>query len=785
MAATTSNACWSNARSRRLYRKLSRSPPVADSLSPPPPFPQSAIDLNAQGLIGKPLDRIDGPLKVAGQAKYAYEYAGADQAAYGYIVGASIARGRIKALHTEAAEAMPGVLLVMTHRNAPEQPAFVPNDVAMPGLTTGRFGRPRPYLADDRVRYRGEPIALVVATQFEQAREAAARVTADYEEEEPSSDLAAALGRAYKPKTLNAGIDTDTAKGDFDEAYASAPVKIDVTYTTPYQNHNAMEPHATLASWDGDTLSIHSSCQIPMASREAIALTTGLPLDKVRVIAKFIGGGFGGKLATECDAILAAHAARKLRRPVKLAMTRQQTFTNTGHRPSTIQRVRFGASADGKLLATAHEVMEETSRYQEFAEQTAQFGRSLYAAPHRRTSHRLVRLDLPAPESMRAPGEAIGMLAYEAAFDELAHALGIDPIELRVRNEPKVDPESGLPFSTRNLLACLREGASRFGWQNRPTKPASRRENDWLIGYGMAAAIRPNYLQKSQARARIDTKGRVTVETAMTDIGTGTYTILAQIAAEALGVPVTQVTVEIGDSALPPAPGSGGSFGAASSGSAVLDACRNLRSKLAGLAGARDDDMRINGDRLVVAQKNRSLKTLMGREASVEAEGKVAPGAEQDAYSHAAYGAHFAEVAVDSITGEIRLRRMLGVFAAGRILNQKTARSQALGGLVWGLSSALHEETLIDHRYALLLNHDLAEYHVPVHADAVEIDAVFLDEPGDPGNPLRIKGVGELGICGAGAAINNAVFNATGVRVREYPITLDKLIAGLPPLSMG
>lgn len=755
---------------------------MTNPVPPPPPFPPTAIDANAQRLIGKPLDRVDGPLKVCGQARYSYEYAGAGEAAYGVIVGAAIAKGNIVRLDIEVAEAIPGVLLVLSHLNAPRQPAYVPRDVDMPEVVNGKFGRHRPYLADGRVRYLGEPIALVVADSFERAREAAALVTADYDEATPTSELAASRSRAYKPKLVNPEFETDTAKGDFAQAYASAAVTVDATYTTPYQNHTALEPHASMASWNGDTLTVHTGTQVPMACREAIARTTSLPVEKVRVICKFVGGGFGGKLATEADAILAAHAARRLNRPVKVAMTRQQTFTNTSHRPATIQRVRFGATTAGVLTAIAHDVIEETSTYEEYAEQTAVFGRSLYAAPNRLTSHRLIRLDLPAPDSMRAPGEAPGMLAYEAAFDELAYALRMDPIELRILNEPKVDPESGLPFSTRNLVACLREGARRFGWQDRPKQPASRRDGDWLIGYGVSAAIRPNYLQESEARIRIDATGQVTVETAMTDIGTGTYTILAQIAAEALGVPVGRVQVEIGDSALPPSPGSGGSFGAASSGSAVLDGCRNLKSKLAGLVGANSEDVRIDGDRVTAGGRSTLLTKFVASNGSIAAHGRIEPGPEQEAYSHAAYGAHFAEVGVDAVTGEIRLRRMLGVFAAGRILNEKTARSQALGGLLWGLSSALHEETVIDHRWALLVNRDLAEYQVPVHADAVGIDAVFLSEPDDPGNPLRIKGVGELGICGAGASVNNAVFSATGIRVRDYPLNLDKLIANLPPL---
>ena len=750
---------------------------------PPPPFPANAIDDNVQGLIGRKLDRLDGRLKVTGQARYAYEYAGAGEALYGFVVGASIARGAITELITTAAEAAPGVVLVLTHRNVATQPAFVPNDMPMPEVKAGKYARPRPFLADRRISYLGEPIALVVAESFEAARAAAALVEARYDAAPPRADLAGAQADAYKPQIMNGGYPPDSSRGDFAAAFAAAPVTIDVVYNTPAQHHCAMEPHSTTALWDKDGLTVHSSAQLPVSSREAIARTAGLPIDKVRVIAKFIGGGFGGKGTTEADAILAVHATCLLRRPVKVAMTRQQTFVNSEHRPAAIQRIRLAATHDGRLLASGHDVVEETATHQEFAEQTAVCSRSLYATLNCQTSHRLVRLNLPAPGTMRAPGEAPGLLAYEAAFDELAHALAIDPIELRLRNEPQRDPESGRPFSTRNLVSCLREGAAQFGWKQRAPTPGARREGDWLVGMGVAAAFRPNFMVPARAQVRIDAAGRINVATAMTDLGTGTYTILAQIAAEALAAPIAQVEVEIGDSALPPALGSAGSVGAASSGSAVLDACSKLKARLALAAGASNGEVRVAGGHVHVGERAIALEHLLAGAPFMAAEGAVMPGPEQRAFSHAAYGAQFAEVGVDSVTGEVRLRRMLGVFAAGRILNEKTARSQVLGAMVGGVSAALLEASMIDGRSALIVNHDLAEYHVPTHADAVQMDARFIAEPGDAGNPLRIKGLGELGICGAGAAVNNAVFNATGVRVRDYPITLDKLIAGLPALG--
>jgi xanthine dehydrogenase YagR molybdenum-binding subunit len=567
--------------------------------------------------------------------------------------------------------------------------------------------------------------------------------------------------------------------GDFEAAFAAAPVQVDATYETPFQHHNSIEMNSSMAVWDGEVMTVYSAAQLAVDSRDAIAATLKLPKDKVRVIAKFIGGGFGGKLATEADAVLSALAARMLGRPVKTALLRQQTFVNAGHRTESIQRVRLGADPDGHLTAMAHEALVHTGSFDEFTEQVAEFARSLYAAPNRFTIHRVAPLDLPMPADMRAPGEAIGMLAFEQAMDELAEKLGLDPIELRIRNEPTVHPETGKPFSTRQLVDCYREGARRFGWDRRPTRPGSLREGRWLIGYGMSAAIRTNYMVESQARALLAPDGRLTVQTAMTDIGTGAYTILTQIAAEAMGLPLDQVTMEIGDTALPPAPGSGGSWGAGSAGSGVYYACMALRDGMARAAGLNDPaGLQIHDGRVTADGRTLSLSEFLAAYApeGLEAEGQITPGQEMEDYFQASYGAHFAEVAVDIDTGEPRLRRMLGVYAAGRILNAQTARSQAIGGLIWGLGSALHEETFVDERLGRFMNNDLAGYHFPAHADAVNVDAVFLPELDDKSNPLKSKGIGELGICGSGAAVANAVYNACGVRVRSYPITLDKLI---------
>lgn len=750
----------------------------------------NAAKTTASHLIGQPVDRVDGVLKVTGRAKYAYETAPSGMPAYGFIRGAAIGKGRIATIDTSAAEKAPGVIMVMTHRNAPAQPEFGP-----PRIKGPVFVRARPVLANDQVTYFDQPVALVVAETFEAARSAAALIRIDYARDGGVFDVESHVGDAYRPETINAGMATDTAVGNFDQAFADAPVTINAEYRTPFENHCPMEPHATLASWSGDELTLHTSTQTIANIRAGVSATLQIPPEKVRVISPYVGGGFGSKLIPHAEAILAALAARSLRRPVKVALTRQQMFANAGHRPMMLQSIRLGADRQGKLSAIGHDVVSSTARAEEFAEQTATSTRSLYAAPNRRTSHRLVRMDVHRGEWMRAPGEAPGMLAFECAMDELAVALEIDPIELRIRNEPDRDPERNVPFSTRNLIACMREGVRRFGWDKRPATPASRREGRTLIGYGMSSAIRPNYFQEASARASISKDGQVIAQCDMTDIGTGTYTILTQIAAETLGVPIDTVKVQLGDSSFPRTPGSGGSWGAATSGSAVHAACTALKQKLleaarqhekSPLKGVNTDELNIVDGQVLSAGRRMSVADLVGMIApeGLSADGKVAAADTYKTYSQHAFGAHFAEVGVDCDTGEIRLRRMLGVFAAGRILNAKTARSQLIGGMIWGVGAALLEEGVIDKRYGQFVNHDLAEYHVAVNADVPKVDAVFVEEYDDKTNPLGSKGIGELGICGAGASVANAVYNATGIRVREFPITLDKLLPDMPLVAI-
>lgn len=738
------------------------------------PAPPNALDQNRHGQIGRAADRVEGRLKVTGGAPYAYEVDEGDAPTYGFIVEAAIARGRIAQIDSSDAEAAPGVLLVLTHRNAPAQAPFSSEG-------DGRFTWPLPCLVDAQVRYHGEPVALVVATSFEQARAAAGLVQVTYENEPGDYQIEANLSRAFKPESAD-GDEPDTAVGDFEPAFAAAPVQFDATYRTPMQIHAQMEPHASLARWEGDHLIVHCSTQMIETSRKRVANTLMLPEEQVRIVSRYIGGGFGGKLPVFADVILSALAARELGRPVKTALTRQQMFHVTSHRSATVQRLRLGADRDGVLSAIGHETWAHGTPRYEFCEPAGVATRSLYAGAHRMTRHRTVALDLPAADSCRAPGEAVGLLALESAMDELAAILALDPIELRLRNEPTLDPEKQVPFSTRQLVACMKEGAQRFGWDQRRAQPGQLREGRWLVGLGMSAASRGSPLRESKCQVTLRPDGTLQARMSMTDIGTGSYTVFSQIAAEMLGLPLEQVDMQLGDSDFPPSSGSGGSFGAASAGSALFDACDKLRGKLARAAGIAPAHAGFSDGNVSGGGKSVPLRQLAGNE-GVEAEGEIKPGDLKDKFSQQAYGAFFAEVAVDTESGEIRLRRMLGVFAAGRILNAKTARSQALGGMIWGVGAALTEEGVVDPRHGQFVNHDLAEYHVPVHADIPAIEAVFLPEVDDKTNPLKIKGVGELGISGAGAAVANAIFNACGVRVRDYPITLDKIMAGLPQLA--
>jgi xanthine dehydrogenase YagR molybdenum-binding subunit len=727
------------------------------------PVGSNALDADPQGIVGKPLSRVDGRLKVTGGARYAFETQ-QQNVLYGFVVEASIGKGTIRSIDTRAAEKAPGVVLVLTHRNSPAQ-------------GTGNHHEAHPVLTGAQVTGYGQPVAFVVAESFEQARAAAYLVDVKYDRSNGKYALRTNLDEARVPRPNDAPA-ADSAVGDFASAFASAPVKIDVTYTTPLQSHAMMEPHATLAMWDGDKLTLHTANQMLNQGQQTIATTLKIPVENIRLISPFIGGGFGGKLWVNADAILAAIASRQLKRPVKIALTRQQIFHVTTHRSDTIQRLRLGTDPEGRIVAIGHDVFSGNLPSEQTYEGAALQTRTLYAGPNRLTRHRLTPLDIPVASSMRAPGEAVGLMALECAMDELAEKLNLDPIELRVRNEPSEDPEKHIPYSSRHLIACMQEGARRFGWDKRNPKPGQIRDGRWLVGIGMAAATRGNPLRPSKAHVRLDPDGNVTVRMAMTDIGTGTYTILAQIAAEMLGLPMERVRIELGDTNFPEAAGSGGSFGAGSSGSALFEACQALREKLAQVANMDPKTARFADGSIHSGEQSIKLTHLVG--AGVEADGEIEPGRTLKDFSQQSYGAHFAEVGVDVDTGEVRIRRMQGVFTAGRVLNAKTARSQAIGGMVFGIGAALHEGMTLDPRFGYFVNRDLAEYLVPVHADVPAIDAVFLAELDDKSNPLKSKGIGELGICGAGASIANAIYNACGARIRNYPITLDKLLSKLP-----
>ena len=731
--------------------------------------PATTNPIDQLRVVGKPVDRVEGVLKVTGTATYAYEqHAAAPGAAYGYVLGAAIAKGRIDSIDTARAKAAPGVLAVVTADNAGK-------------LDKGEFYADRALAGPDVDHYH-QAVALVVAETFEQARAAAGLIDVRYTRSAGSFDLAAAKDGAQPPKPGKFRPPAQTGIGDFDGAYAGAAVKLDATYTTPDQAHAMMEPHATIAAWDGDQLTLWTAIQQVNWGRRDLAKTLGIAVDNIRLVSPYIGGGFGGKGTILCDAVLASLGARAAKRAVKVALQRPLMFNNATHRPATIQRLRIGATAAGDIVAIGHESWSGNIAGGRTEAATAPT-RLLYAGANRMTKLKLAQLDLAEGSAMRAPGEAPGMMALEIAMDELAEKLGLDPIALRVRNDTQVDPEDPKrPFSQRQLIACLQTGAERFGWNRRPGRPASRRDGRWLIGYGVAAAIRGAPVMTSGARVRLDKRGVVTVETDMTDIGTGSYTIIAQTAAEMMGVALDQVVVRLGDSRFPESAGSGGQWGAASSTAGVYAACVQLREAVAKHLGFNVADATFAQGQVKWGGRSVGLRSA-ARERELVGEDKMEYGDLAKRFAQQTFGAHFAEVAVDAYTGEIRIRRMLAVCAAGRIINPKTARSQIIGGMTMGAGAALMEDMVVDKRVGYFVNHDLAGYEVPVHADIPHLDAIFLDEADATAGPLKAKGVGELGISGVAAAIANAVYNATGIRVREYPITLDKLIGELPKVA--
>lgn len=690
--------------------------------------------------IGTPLKRREGVAKVTGTAPYAFEHSVEDPV-YLHPIQATIARGRVLAMDVSAARAVEGVLDVLTVFDAPRLADASDGELAV--------------LQNAGVSFRGQLIGGVVATSAEIARHAASLVEAEYRAEDHDTELRGDHPCLYTPESVNPSYPPDTDDGDVEAALASAEFTVDQTYRTPHEHNNPMEPHACIALWSeaaGEpAVTLYDSTQGVHAVRKQLAPIFGLEPEHLRVIAPHVGGGFGSKGAPHAHNVLALLAAQRLPdRPVKLAVTRQQMFSLTGYRTPTIQRVRLGADRDGRLTALVHEAISQTSSVKEFAEQTAVTSRKMYAAPNRRTAHRLAALDVPVPFWMRAPGECPGTYAAEVAMDELAVAAGIDPIELRVRNDPEVDPESGKPWSGRHLVECLRLGAEHFGWAQRDPAPGVRQQGEWLIGTGVASATYPGMaMPGNAARITYAAEGRYSVQIGAADIGTGTWTALAQIAADALGCDASAVDLQIGDTDLPAASVEGGSAGIASWGSAIVAAVHQFRAD--------------HGNPPAVG-------------ASTLAE---APDPETDDVTVQSFGAHFVEAHVNRFTGEVRVPRMLGVFSIGRAINPRTLRSQLIGGMTMGLSMALHEDGVRDPRFGHVVTQDLATYHISAHADVADIDAIWLDEVDEHFNPMGSRGAGEIGIVGAAAAVVNAVHHATGVRVRDLPVTLDKVLAGL------
>lgn len=688
--------------------------------------------------MGTPLTRLDGYAKVTGTAPYAVEHR-VDNPLYLHPVQATVARGRVTAMDTGGALRLPGVVAALTVFDAP----------ALADTSDGELS----ILQDDHVHFRGQLIGAVVAETAETARHGADLVRTEYETEPHNTELRADDPGRYAPDQVNPTFPTDTEEGDVEAGLAEAEVSIDRTYTTPAEHNNPMEPHACIARWDESSgrteVTLYDSTQGVHTVRSTLAPLFGLEPSQLRVLAPHVGGGFGSKGAPHAHNVLALLAARRCAgRPVKYACTRQQMFALVGYRTPTVQRIRLGADRDGRLTALAHDVVETTARVKEFAEQTAVASRTMYATPNRRTSHRLVALDVPVPFWMRAPGECPGMYAAESAMDELAVACGIDPIEFRIRNEPGTDPESGRPWSGRHLVECLRTGAERFGWAGRDPAPRARTDGDWLVGTGVAAATYPAMAMPGNT-ARIEFADQhYTVDIGAADIGTGTWTALTQIAADALGCAPTAVRLRIGDTDLPEASVAGGSTGIGSWGSAVVAAARAFR--------------REHGDHPA---------------AGAHSSAPVEENPDAGKFALHSFGAHFVEARVHRATGEIRIPRMLGVFSIGRAINPRTLRSQLIGGMTMGVSGALHEDSVRDHRFGHIVTHDLASYHISAHADVQDIDAIWLDEVDEHSNPMGSRGAGEIGIVGAAAAVANAVHHATGVRVRALPITADTVLS--------
>lgn len=730
---------------------------------------------------GQPITRLDGVLKVTGAARYAADNHPPGML-YAVIAAARIARGRVAALDLSAAQAHPGVVEVMTPANRPPL-AVHPDDKSVP------FSFRMDLLQDDRVRYAGQPVAVVIAETLEAATEGAALLAPRYKAEPVEVTLDAP--GAFVPEVVGVGSPGEEYHGDLTAGLAAAERRIEATYETPTQFHNAMEPHGVVAAWNSDALSLDMPTQGLALTQMRLAAMFGIKAEDIHIRSPFIGGGFGSKLLTGPQ-VLGVLAARLVGRPVKLVLTRAQMYGPVTHRAPTRQTLRLGAAPDGALTAVHHHVRTATSRFDDFLEPAAGASHTLYAAPAIATTYEALRLDTGTPGFMRAPGEASGSLALEGAIDELAAVCGMDPLEFRLRNYAEVEPISGKPFSSKELRACYAQGAARFGWSGRPLAPRSLRDADGkLVGWGLGTATFPALMFQAEARAVIRRDGTGVVETGAHDMGQGAWTAFAQIAAESLGLDIGQVEFRSGDSKLPNAGMAGGSAHTATAGSAIQAAGEQAVAQLAELAVADPRSPLFGADNIgVVASNGRlvrwddesrseSFAAILERAGREMVEGRGSAAADADAakrYAMHAHGAVFAEVKVDPELGQIRVTRLVGAFAAGRIINPRLVKSQYYGGMIWGVSFALHERATLDRRTGRVMNADLAEYHMPVNADIPSVEAILVDEEDPHVNALGVKGVGEIGITGTAGAVANAVWHATGVRVRRFPIAMEELL---------
>jgi xanthine dehydrogenase YagR molybdenum-binding subunit len=745
-------------------------------------------------IIGQGIDRVDGRLKVTGQATYAAEHK-LPRLAYGVMVLSTVPKGRITAIDSAAIRRMPGVMVVMTHLNAPRLPK--PKDEgsgAGKGQTKpdNKKQPPNPKLSllqDDRVEYNAQPVAVVVADTFEHARDAARRLQVRYAAAPAQLDFQQAKLHARRPEP-QPERPSDTGRGNAERSLQAASTKLDLTFTTPMENHNPLEPHATIAAWDGDALTLYDSTQNVSGARRTAAQSLGIDPDKVRVVCPFVGGGFGSKGTTWSHVVLAAMASRMAGVPVKLVLERTQMYGPVGARPLTEQHLRLGADGAGKLLAVTHDTVSSTSFVDDFVEPCTAVTRKAYASDSLQTSQRLATLNVGVPTYMRAPGESSGSFALESAMDELAYAMKMDPIQLRLANYADKDPEKDIPWSSKSLRECYRAGAERFGWARRTPEPRSMRSGATLVGWGMATASYPANRKGAKASATINADGTALVRSGTHDLGTGTYTVMSQIAADALGMPVSRIRVELGDTRLPEAPVSGGSQTVASVGPAVHQAALAARDKLIATAlvdagsplhGLSANDVDAVDGWLVAKsdpKRREAMAAVVARHGGTPIVGDASAeqGDEKKRYAMQAFGAVFVEVHVDPDLGTIRVPRIVGAYGVGRVINRKTTHSQLMGGIVWGVGMGLMEKTEMDWRVGRAVNANLADYHVPVNADIGDIEIIVVDEEDKYINELGAKGVGEIGITGVAAAIANAIYHATGKRFRDLPITPDKLM---------